>query len=305
MIPAELETVDLMVERTVDATAAEIFDLWIDPSSAGSPWFGSARAIVHPFVDGLFYHLVQFDGQDWAHYGRFVVLERPHRIEHTWVSRATQGLESVVSLTLRPVTGATLIELRHRNLPADSVGRQHKNGWEAALDAIAKKFASRKTSESRAWVVERRYRAQVDDLWGLWTSISGFESWWGPEGFRVAVRTLDARVGGVLEYEMIADGPDQIAAIARMGRPRSHDTRARYTELTPRRRLALTHLIDFVPGVSPYESTMVVEFVESSDDVRMIVTGNPMHDDEFTKMSMMGFTSQLSKLDERFKRIGP
>jgi hypothetical protein len=25
-----------------------------------------------------------------------------------------------------------------------------------------------------------------------------------------------------------------------------------------------------------------------------------MHDEEFTKMSMMGFTSQLTKLDKRF-----
>ena len=303
MIPAHIETIDLTLERIVDATATEIFDLWIDPRSPGSPWFGSARAIVHPSVDGLFYHLVQFDGQDWAHYGRFVVLERPHRIEHTWVSRATQGLESVISLTLQPVAGATRIELRHCNLPADNVGRQHKIGWEAVLDAIAQRFAARKTSESKSWVVERRYRARVNDLWDLWTSINGFESWWGPEGFRVTVRTLDARVGGALEYEMIADGPDQIAAMARMGRPRSHGTRARYTEMKPRQRLALTHLIDFIPGVSPYESTMVAEFIESNDDVRMVVTMDPMHDEEFTKMSTVGFTSQLSKLDERFKRI--
>jgi hypothetical protein len=32
----------------------------------------------------------------------------------------------------------------------------------------------------------------------------------------------------------------------------------------------------------------------------MVVTLDPMHDEEFTRMSTMGFTSQLTKLDKRF-----
>lgn len=32
----------------------------------------------------------------------------------------------------------------------------------------------------------------------------------------------------------------------------------------------------------------------------MVITLDPMHDEEFTKMSTMGFTSQLTKLDRRF-----
>ena len=34
--------------------------------------------------------------------------------------------------------------------------------------------------------------------------------------------------------------------------------------------------------------------------VRTVVTLDPMHEEEFTKMSTVGFTSQLTKLDERF-----
>jgi hypothetical protein len=45
---------------------------------------------------------------------------------------------------------------------------------------------------------------------------------------------------------------------------------------------------------------MVVEFFPSGGTVRMVVTLDPMHDEEFTKMSVMGFTSQLTKLDRRF-----
>jgi hypothetical protein len=58
--------------------------------------------------------------------------------------------------------------------------------------------------------------------------------------------------------------------------------------------------MDFLPNVKPYESTMLVEFFPSGDRVRMVVTLDPMHDDEFTRMSAMGLDSQMTKLDKRF-----
>jgi uncharacterized protein YndB with AHSA1/START domain len=149
-------------------------------------------------------------------------------------------------------------------------------------------------------VLERTYRAAVEELWELWTTKSGFESWWGPEGFRVEVHTMDARIGGTLYYDMIADAPEQIAAMKRMGHATSHETRGRFVDIRPHQRLAVTHMIDFIPGVKAYESTMVVEFFPAGDSVRMVVTLEPMHNEEFTKMSTMGFTSQLTKLDKRF-----
>ncbi len=148
-------------------------------------------------------------------------------------------------------------------------------------------------------VVERSYRARVDELWDLWTTKDGFESWWGPEGFRVEVHTLEARVGGLLHYDMIADAPEQIEAMKNMGQPVSHPTRGTFTDLRLHQRLAITHVIDFVAGVKPYDSTMRVEFFPSGDRVRMVVTLDPMHDPHWTKMSTMGLTSQLTKLDKR------
>jgi uncharacterized protein YndB with AHSA1/START domain len=149
-------------------------------------------------------------------------------------------------------------------------------------------------------IIERTYRARAEELWELWTTKQGFESWWGPEGFRVEVHTLEARVGGALHYDMIADAPEQIAAMNGMGRPTSHETRGRFVEVRPHQRLAITHVIDFLPGVKPYESTMVVEFFPSGGSVRMVVTLDLMHTEEFTKMATIGFTSQLGKLDRRF-----
>jgi predicted 3-demethylubiquinone-9 3-methyltransferase (glyoxalase superfamily)/uncharacterized protein YndB with AHSA1/START domain len=162
--------------------------------------------------------------------------------------------------------------------------------------------ASRPAAPTRAPVViERTYKARAEDLWDLWTSKPGFESWWGPQGFRVKVHAIEARAGGMLHYDMIADTPEVIEAMQRMGRPPSHAARARFVELEPHRLLAITHTIDFLPGVEPYDSRLKVYFCPSGDSVRMVVTLEPMHDQAFTEMSATGFSSQLGKLDSRFE----
>jgi uncharacterized protein YndB with AHSA1/START domain len=149
-------------------------------------------------------------------------------------------------------------------------------------------------------VIERTYRARLEDVWDLWTTKEGFESWWGPQGFRADVHALDARVGGELRYDMVANTPEMIAAMKQMGSPASHATHSRFTELVPRERLVLTNVIDFLPGVAAYESVIAVELAQQGDRVRMVVTLQGMHSEEFTRMQEEGFTSQLTKLDTRF-----
>jgi len=151
-----------------------------------------------------------------------------------------------------------------------------------------------------AVVIERTYRAQAEELWALWTTKAGFESWWGPEGFRVEVHIMEGRQGGALEYDMIADAPEAIAAMESMGQPLSHGTRGTFTEFRPHTHLRLVHVIDFVPGSEPYDSVIEVGFIQTGDQARMVVTLHPHLDPHWTRMSIEGFTSQLTKLDKRF-----
>ena len=151
-----------------------------------------------------------------------------------------------------------------------------------------------------AVVIERTFRARVEELWELWTTKDGFESWWGPEGFRVEVHEMDAREGGRIHYDMIADTPEMVEAMREMGSPDRHETRGWFEEIQPPRRIVLKHVIDFLPGVEPYESTMMVELHEAGEHARMVVTLQPMHDAETSGMQREGFTSQLTKLERRF-----
>jgi uncharacterized protein YndB with AHSA1/START domain len=150
-------------------------------------------------------------------------------------------------------------------------------------------------------VIERTYRAAIEDVWDLWTTKEGFESWWGPQGFRADVQELDARTGGALRYEMIAATPEMIAKMKEMGQPPSHSVRARFAEVRPRERLIIRNVIDFIPGVAAYENDIAVAFFAVGGSVRMVLELAAMHTDEFTRMQEEGFTSQLTKLDERFR----
>lgn len=149
-------------------------------------------------------------------------------------------------------------------------------------------------------VIERTYKARLADVWDLWTTKEGFESWWGPQGFRAEVQEIDARAGGALRYDMIAATPEMIATMKEMGQPPSHGTRARFTEVKPRERLVIRNVIDFIPDVAVYEADIAVDFAQAGDQVRMVVTLDAMHSDQFTKMQKEGMTSQLTKLDARF-----
>ena len=145
-------------------------------------------------------------------------------------------------------------------------------------------------------IIERTYEADLDELWALWTTREGFESWWGPEGFRVEVHALELRVGGSLSYDMIADGAEQIAYMLREGMPLSHATHGTFVEVQAPTRLKIRHVIDFIPDLPKYENHMLVELFPEGQSVRMRVTIEPHYSDAWTERSVAGFTSQLTKI---------
>jgi uncharacterized protein YndB with AHSA1/START domain len=139
---------DITVARTIPASAEKVFDLWMNPKSPGGPWFGAERVIWNPTVDGLFYIAVKHEGRVWPHYGRFVEIDRPRKVEYTWVSEATKGVESIVTFTLEPRGEQTQVTLRHSGVPDDEMGRQHKDGWTWILSSLAEALSARRSAAS-------------------------------------------------------------------------------------------------------------------------------------------------------------
>ena len=153
-------------------------------------------------------------------------------------------------------------------------------------------------------VVERSYRAPVEELWALWTTKAGFESWWTPDGCHVEVHVLEAREGGRLEYDTIADAPEAIAAVKSLGLATSNRSRGRFEGFRPHEHLTLVHLMDFIPGVASYEHRIEVDFRPAGDRTRMVVTTHPHFSAHWTKLAVDAFNSQLATLDRRFGWLG-
>ena len=137
-----IKTMSVKVERTIEAAPGEVFDAWLDPNCKGSPWNGVAKAILQPVVDGFFYRMHLSDKGDYelAHYGRFLVIERPATLKHTWMSQHTRGLESVVTVRFEARNGVTRVVLQHDNLPDDDKGRMHEGGWRHILGLMSERF---------------------------------------------------------------------------------------------------------------------------------------------------------------------
>ena len=154
----------------------------------------------------------------------------------------------------------------------------------------------------RRVTIERSFKAPIDEVWELWSTKDGIESWWGPPGFEVKVRALDVRRGGELLYAMTAVAQDQIDFLKKAGMPLTTESLVTYTEVVPLKRLAFTQMADFIPNVKPYALAMTVDFDTQQEGVRLVMTLDAMHDEYWTNMMVMGWESELGRLADLLLR---
>jgi uncharacterized protein YndB with AHSA1/START domain len=133
------KTIEVTVERTIPAPIEQVFDAWLDPKIPGTTWHMAEKFVLDPKVDGLFFWTIK----GTSHYGRFTEVARPNRLQHTWVSPNTSGLESTVSVTFKKQGKHTLMTLVHSGLPDTNPGRGHEKGWGFFLGGFCEQFEAR------------------------------------------------------------------------------------------------------------------------------------------------------------------
>jgi uncharacterized protein YndB with AHSA1/START domain len=152
------------------------------------------------------------------------------------------------------------------------------------------------TSPTDRIILERSYPGSPEEAWALWTTPAGIESWQGPDGFRVRVRSLELRPGGQLHYVMEAVAPETVAFMKTHGMPTAQEARLRYTAVERPHRLAYLHAADFIPGVKPYEVETVLTLQATPAGVRLLLTLERMHDETWTGRAVAGWEMELAKL---------
>ncbi len=75
--------------------------------------------------------------------GKFLVVEPPRVLEHTWEPSWENYMSTTVRYTLTPTKTGTLVEVRHSGFAeAATAGRDHAEGWKRVLGWLAEHFTT-------------------------------------------------------------------------------------------------------------------------------------------------------------------
>lgn len=133
------------VERRFSTSPERVFDAWLNPGLLGRWMFGPAlreeeivRLTVDARVGGSFSFVVRRQGIEIDHVGRYLHMNRPHRLVFTWGIAGVSEDQSRVIVDLLPVGTGCELALTHELQPnwADYAA-QTEAAWVAMLDALA------------------------------------------------------------------------------------------------------------------------------------------------------------------------
>jgi uncharacterized protein YndB with AHSA1/START domain len=144
------------VQRTMRATAEQVFDAWLTPSAIERFMFGRAgegvvvRLSIDPRVGGRFSFVVEREGHEFDHVGEYVALERPRHLAFTWDVGQVRADGSRVDIELADGDDGVALTLVH-SLPADAVAYADRTraGWMRMLGALAAMVEGRPRGDTR------------------------------------------------------------------------------------------------------------------------------------------------------------
>ena len=133
-------TATVTVSRRIAASAERLFDAWLDPAAlavwmrrdGGEP----TRVVADPCVGGSFSFTMRDRFGENVHLGTYRVIDRPHALEFTWRSHATNTSDSVVRVTFEPDGDGTVVAVQHTKLPDAASAAAHEGGWTEILGQL-------------------------------------------------------------------------------------------------------------------------------------------------------------------------
>jgi uncharacterized protein YndB with AHSA1/START domain len=130
----------VVVRRRIAASAAELFEAWLDPAALAH-WMRPesiqrTTARVDARVGGRYEVIMEVDTRVIPHRGEYLMIDPPRRLVFTWNSPYTGERDTLVAVDFLAAGPDTEIVVTHQQLPEAELAA-HERGWTSALEKLA------------------------------------------------------------------------------------------------------------------------------------------------------------------------
>jgi uncharacterized protein YndB with AHSA1/START domain len=141
----ERSRASVTITRRFQEPAERIFDAWLDPAVARRWLFATPSGLIvdcriEPRVGGGFTIVDRRDGEDVAHTGEYLEIDRPSRLVFSFAVPKYSSAISRVGVDIAPVAGGCVLTLTNDGVPAEYADGA-RQGWTDLMVRLEKTLA--------------------------------------------------------------------------------------------------------------------------------------------------------------------